>query len=120
MMILFYRKLAQLRCEITQALVKDEPTKATLVSELSSIQEENKAEEDDEDDEQNAKCLYCKGALQTEDVINENLVSNLIENIKLDANLNEDKSIIVANSVIKTLSENVPFWNSDCKKILGN
>ncbi len=55
-----------------------------------------------------------------DDVISENLVSNLIENVKLDATLSEDKAIIVANSVIKTLSENIQPWSSDCKKILGN
>lgn len=54
-----------------------------------------------------------------DDVITENLVSNLIENVKLDANLNEDKATIVASSVIKTLSENIHPWAADCKKILG-
>lgn len=97
----------------------DPPIKPILVSELSAIQEENKAEVEELDDE-SQKCSFCKRASQNvEESLSENLVSNLIENIKLDVNLNEDKAILVTNSVIKTLSENVPFWSADCKKILG-
>ena len=67
-------------------------------------------------DEMELPARACLG----DDVISENLVSNLIENVKLDATLSEDKAIIVANSVIKTLSENIQPWSLDCKKILGN
>ena len=108
------RKLAQVRCEITQSMIKDEPSKPAMPSELGAIQEENRLEE-----EESELGDHCNRALLGEDVISENLVSNLIENVKLDANLNEDKAIIVANSVIKTLSENIHVWSMDCKKILG-
>lgn len=112
---MYFSKLAQIRCEITQSLIKDEPTRpTTLTSELSAIQE-NRIEEENQssEEQQNNRALG-------DDVINENLVSNIIENVKLDANLNEDKAIIVANSVIKTLAENIQVWSKDCNKILGS
>lgn len=108
-----------MRCEITQSLIKDEQNvKPTLISELSVIQEENKDEDDIDsiDNECLKKCTNCNRALNEE--ISEQLISNLIENVKLDANLSESKAIVVANSVIKTLSENVECWNADCLKIL--
>ncbi|OTF71137.1 DUF2013 domain containing protein [Euroglyphus maynei] len=121
-------KLAQMRCEITETLIKIEQSNKpagvlTGVNELSVIQEENK--EDDENDAINnnngeclKKCRYCQQQPFAGDEINEQLISNLIENIKLDSNLNESKAIIVANSVIKTLSENVQPWNRDCQRII--
>lgn len=110
-------KLAQLRCEITQSMLKEEPNKPVLVTELSVIQEENKGDEEEEEARKCSNCC-CQSTL-ADDVFSEQLISNLIENVKLDANLNEDKAIIVANSVIKTLSENIEPWTSNCKKILG-
>lgn len=107
-------KLAGIRCEITQTLIKEEPKssspKPPIITELSAIKEDIKSELD----EMELPARACLG----DDVISENLVSNLIENVKLDATLSEDKAIIVANSVIKTLSENIQPWSLDCKKIL--
>lgn len=127
------RKLAQMRCEITETLIKMEQSTKPVgvlsgVNELSVIQEENK-----EDDESNGvdtsngeclkKCRHCCWQQQVinasaGDEINEQLISNLIENVKLDSNLNESKAIVVANSVIKTLSENIQPWNKDCQRII--
>lgn len=107
--------MAQIRCEMTQILIQEElkssSPKPPISTELCAIKEDIKSELDEMEVPQRA----CLG----DDVISENLVSNLIENVKLDATLNEDKAIIVANSVIKTLSENIQPWSSDCKKILG-
>lgn len=91
-------------------------SKPVLGSDLTAILEENKheAEEESEVEQSMQPSRAC-----LDDVITENLVSNLIENVKLDANLNEDKATIVASSVIKTLSENIHPWAADCKKILG-
>lgn len=103
-------------------MIKEEsaPSKPVLVSELSVIQEENKVDDEEEDNEADRKCAQCSHTKLADEVFSEQLISNLIENVKLDGNLNEDKAIIVANSVIKTLSENIEPWTSDCKKILGN
>ncbi|XP_075677123.1 NCK-interacting protein with SH3 domain isoform X2 [Dermatophagoides pteronyssinus] len=125
-------KLAQMRCEITETLIKLEQSSKPIgvlsgVNELSVIQEENKEdEENNEIDTINGECLkkcrHCclkqQQQQQAGDEINEQLISNLIENIKLDSNLSESKAIIVANSVIKTLSENVQSWQKDCQRIM--
>lgn len=117
------RKLAQIRCEITQNLIKDEPTQTVkpviMSSELIAIPENKIEEEIEEEINENDTDQLNRAFQLGDDVITENLVSNLIENVKLDANLNEDKAIIVTNSVIKTLAENIRLWTRDCNKILG-
>ncbi|KAI2809593.1 hypothetical protein BLOT_000742 [Blomia tropicalis] len=115
-------KLAQIRCEITQNLIKDEPTQTVkpviMSSELIAIPENKIEEEIEEEINENDTDQLNRAFQLGDDVITENLVSNLIENVKLDANLNEDKAIIVTNSVIKTLAENIRLWTRDCNKIL--
>ncbi|UXI22733.1 ATP-dependent RNA helicase DHX8 [Sarcoptes scabiei] len=120
-------KLAQMRCEITQSLIKDESIgnqskSKSLSSGLSVIQEDPNDEDQNGDlASETRQCQYCNRSSTSnkkDDSISEQLISNLIENIKLDANVSETKAIVVANSVIKTLLENVEWWNQDCRKIL--
>lgn len=109
-----FSKLAQLRCEITQSLVKDKTPK-NAAGELTAIEENNLEEE--EEGESKA-CPNCQRKNILEENINENLISNLIENVKLDANMGEEKAIIVTSSVIRTLAENIPAWSAECQKML--
>lgn len=117
-----------MRCEITQSLIKDESIgnqskSKSLSSGLSVIQEDPNDEDQNGDlASETRQCQYCNRSSTSnkkDDSISEQLISNLIENIKLDANVSETKAIVVANSVIKTLLENVEWWNQDCRKILG-